>query len=90
MVCVSQVPDDQPVEDLVGRPVVHVSALKQASGEALYLDDIPPRANELHAGFVFSTRAHARITSVDAQEALKEPGVTHFFSAKDLPPEKNM
>ena len=86
----TQVPDDQPVDDLVGRPVAHVSALKQVTGEAQYLDDIPPLVGELHAGFVFSSRAHARITSVDAQEALSEDGVTHFVSAKDLPPERNM
>ena len=27
--------------DLVGRPIVHMSGLKQATGEAVYLDDIP-------------------------------------------------
>ncbi|KAF0287070.1 Xanthine dehydrogenase/oxidase [Amphibalanus amphitrite] len=83
------VPDDQPVEDLVGRPVAHMSALKQVTGEAQYLDDIPPLAGELHAGFVLSSRAHARIASVDAREALQEPGATHFFSAKDIAPERN-
>ena len=83
-------PDDQPVHDLVGRPVAHVSAFKQVTGEAQYLDDIPSLDGELHAGFVFSSRAHANITSVDAQDALKQPGVTHFFSAKDISPERNM
>ena len=28
--------------DAVGRPVVHVSAVKQATGEAVYIDDMPP------------------------------------------------
>ena len=27
--------------DAVGRPVVHVSAMKQATGEAVYIDDMP-------------------------------------------------
>ena len=78
------------MQDLVGRPVAHVSALKQVTGEAQYLDDIPALVGELHAGFVLSSRAHARIISVDAQEALQEPGATYFFSAKDITPERNM
>ncbi|XP_037076844.1 xanthine dehydrogenase/oxidase-like [Pollicipes pollicipes] len=83
------VPKNQPVHDLVGRPVTHVSALKQVTGEAQYCDDIPSLEDELHAGLVLSCRAHARIISVDADKALREPGATHFISAKDLEPEKN-
>lgn len=28
--------------DAVGRPIVHTSAFKQATGEAVYIDDMPP------------------------------------------------
>lgn len=75
--------------DMVGRPVVHASALKQASGEAIYCDDIPSPAGELYAGLVLSTRSHAEIVSVDPTEALKYEGVHGFFGAKDLTPEQN-
>ena len=35
------VPPDQPAEDALHRPLVHTSAYKQTSGEAVYLDDMP-------------------------------------------------
>ena len=34
---------------------------------------------------VLSTKAHARIVSIDASPALAHPGVRAFFSAKDVP-----
>ncbi len=46
----------------MGQPLVTVSSLKQASGEARYLDDIPRYERELYAGVVLSTRAHATFT----------------------------
>lgn len=39
-----EVPNDQSIEDVVGRPVTHLSAAKQATGEAIYCDDIPKYA----------------------------------------------
>ena len=41
-----EVPDDQSIEDVVGRPVTHLSAAKQATGEAIYCDDIPKYAGD--------------------------------------------
>ena len=38
---VQEVPEGQNPEDVVGRPVAHLSALKQATGEAVYCDDMP-------------------------------------------------
>ncbi|CAH3196083.1 unnamed protein product [Porites evermanni] len=57
-----EVPSEQPSEDVVGRPIPHLSAAKQATGEAIYCDDIPKYADELYMGIVFSKRAHAKIT----------------------------
>ena len=47
----------------------------QATGEAVYVDDMPSYGNELHAEFVLSTKAHAVVLSVDAIEALMLDGV---------------
>lgn len=69
----------------VGDPVVHLSAIKQATGEAIYASDVPQTAAELHACYVFSTKAHAKLINVDATAALKIPGVQGFFCAKDIP-----
>ena len=41
-----EVPEEQVVDDPVGRPIPHTSAIKQATGEAVYVDDIPPIISE--------------------------------------------
>nr|XP_021506880.1 xanthine dehydrogenase/oxidase isoform X2 [Meriones unguiculatus] len=81
----SEVPKDQSQEDMVGRPLPHLAAEMQASGEAVYCDDIPRYENELSLRLVTSTRAHAKITSVDASEAKKVPGFVCFLTAEDIP-----
>ncbi|KZC06074.1 Xanthine dehydrogenase [Dufourea novaeangliae] len=78
------VPKVQEANDLIGRPVVHASAFKQATGEAIYCDDIPKFTKELYLSFVLSTRAHARILKIDATKALSMEGVVAFYSAEDL------
>lgn len=81
--------DKQVKSDAVGRPLPHMSAYKQTTGEAIYCDDMPTAEGELYLAFVLSTRAHAKLVSVDAKKALAKPGVVAFFSAKDLTPEQN-
>lgn len=81
--------DMQLKSDAVGRPLPHMSALKQVTGEAIYCDDMPSVEGELYLAFVLSTKAHAKIKLVDPQKALQQPGVVAFFSAKDLTTEQN-
>ncbi|EPQ25875.1 uncharacterized protein PFL1_06549 [Pseudozyma flocculosa PF-1] len=69
----------------VGSSMPHLSAMKQVTGEAVYIDDMPPVADELHAGLVLSQRAHARLVSVDASEALRMPGVVDYITRTDIP-----
>ncbi|PWZ00249.1 putative xanthine dehydrogenase [Testicularia cyperi] len=73
------------IKQPVGDSVPHLSAMKQVTGEALYIDDMPPVANELFAAFVLSQRAHAVLKTVDASEALSMPGVVDFISHRDIP-----
>ncbi|XP_066122938.1 xanthine dehydrogenase/oxidase isoform X2 [Saccopteryx bilineata] len=80
-----EVPNGQPEEDTVGRPLPHLAAAMQASGEAVYCDDIPRYENELSLRLVTSTRAHAKIKSIDISEAQKVPGFVCFISADDIP-----
>ncbi|KAM8785131.1 xanthine dehydrogenase/oxidase isoform 1-T1 [Rhynchonycteris naso] len=80
-----EVPKGQPEEDAVGRPLPHLAAAMQASGEAVYCDDIPHYENELSLRLVTSTRAHAKIKSIDISEAQKVPGFVCFISADDIP-----
>ncbi|XP_077304769.1 aldehyde oxidase 1-like [Lithobates pipiens] len=80
-----EVNSNQPVQDPVGRPVVHQSGIKQATGEAVYVDDMPHVDQELFIAFVTSKKAHAKIVSIDSSDALKIPGVVDIIRAKDVP-----
>ncbi|XP_071455101.1 xanthine dehydrogenase/oxidase-like [Hetaerina americana] len=83
------VPPNQPKIDPIGRPIPHLSAFKQATGEAVYCDDLPHLEDELYLSLVFSTRAHAKIVKVDPGPALAVKGVHAFFSASDVDPDRN-
>ncbi|RUS82188.1 hypothetical protein EGW08_010070, partial [Elysia chlorotica] len=60
-----------------------MTAPLQASGEAVYVNDMPKFQHELYAAFVVADEGSATIGSIDASPALAIPGVTHFYSAKD-------
>nr|XP_056717282.1 aldehyde oxidase 3-like [Euleptes europaea] len=75
----------QPPHDPVGRPIMHESGIKHATGEAGYTDDIGPIDGQLYMAVVTSTRAHANILSIDTSEALEAPGVVTVVSAADIP-----
>ncbi|XP_057603209.1 aldehyde oxidase 4-like isoform X4 [Hippopotamus amphibius kiboko] len=79
----------QPLQDPVGRPVMHQSAIKHTTGEAVFVDDMPPIAQELFLAVVTSTRAHAKIISIDTSEALALPGVVDVITAEDVPGDNN-
>ncbi|KAL1381978.1 xanthine dehydrogenase/oxidase [Phyllosticta capitalensis] len=66
-----------------GRP--HVAAMKQVTGQAQYTDDIPLQKNELYGCMVLSTKAHAKLLSVDPSAALDMPGVVDWVDHTDLP-----
>ncbi|CAG8727867.1 20234_t:CDS:10, partial [Dentiscutata erythropus] len=70
---------------IVGKPISHASSMKQTTGEALYVDDIPKINGELYGALVTSQKAHAKILNIDTNQALNIPGVKGFFSAKDVP-----
>ncbi|XP_019522839.1 PREDICTED: xanthine dehydrogenase/oxidase [Hipposideros armiger] len=80
-----EVPKCHSEEETVGRPLPHLSARIQASGEAVYCDDMPRYDNELYLRLVTSTQAHAKIKSIDTSEAQKVPGFVCFISADDVP-----
>ncbi|XP_076022009.1 xanthine dehydrogenase/oxidase [Genypterus blacodes] len=79
------VPEGQSQDDVLGRPLMHLSALKQTTGEAVYCDDVPLYENELYLAPVTSSKAHARILSIDASVAECMPGVVSCVFAEDIP-----
>jgi carbon-monoxide dehydrogenase large subunit len=52
-------------------------------GEGLFVDDVH-LPNMLHAAFLRSPHAHARIRSIDVSQALKHEGVVAAYTARDL------
>ncbi|XFF75074.1 hypothetical protein AB1E18_001293 [Capra hircus] len=79
----------QPLQDPVGHPVMHQSAIKHTTGEAVFVDDMPPISQELFLAVVTSTRAHAKIILIDTSAALALPGVVDVITAEDVPGENN-
>ena len=65
--------------------MMHLSALQQATGEAIYVDDMPSYRDELYAAIVDSKRPHAEIVNIDISEAEKVEGFVDFISVKDIP-----
>uniref|UniRef100_A0A7M4FWP6 Aldehyde oxidase 3-like n=1 Tax=Crocodylus porosus TaxID=8502 RepID=A0A7M4FWP6_CROPO len=78
---------EQPPQDPVGHPIMHQSGVKHATGEAVYCDDMHPIDGELSLAVVKSSKAHAKIVSIDASEAFKVPGVVDVVTASDVPGE---
>ncbi len=75
-----------PATKSVGKSLPHLSALKQVTGEANYVDDIPRVQNEAYGALIMSTKARAKILSIDASAALQIPGVVDIITVKDIPP----
>src|SRR5215213_11874741 len=64
---------------------VHVSRLEDLRlimGEGTYASDWN-LAGQLHAAFVRSDRAHAKIVSIDTSDARKHPGVGGVYTGED-------
>ena len=66
-----------------GAPVKRNEDRKLLTGRALFIDDVE-LPGLLHAAFLRSQVAHARINSIDVSEALKLPGVVAVYTAEDL------
>lgn len=52
------------------KDIPNVDGLRQAAGEVRFVNDLPLQTNELWAAFVPATVINARITNIDASEAL--------------------
>ena len=67
----------------IGKSVPRPNLPKLVEGRGQYVDDVVlPRM--VHVAFVRSPHAHARISRIDAVEALKIAGVLRVFTGQDL------
>ncbi|GHF39368.1 carbon-monoxide dehydrogenase large subunit [Amycolatopsis bartoniae] len=71
---------------IVGTRVVRVEDQKLITTGGTYVEDLrePALTGAVHAVFVRSPIAHARIASIDTSAALEAPGVVAVYTAADL------
>ncbi len=70
---------------VVGKQIPHLSALKQATGEAEYVDDMSPLDRELFGAMVLSSKAKAKIISIDWTPAIGEGLALGYVDKDDIP-----
>lgn len=87
------------LEPMPGTPIVpggastslrHESARMHVSGSAAYIDDLPEPQGLLHVVPGLSTKAHARIVSMDLEAVRAVPGVVCVLTAADIPGENQI
>ncbi|KAL6316193.1 hypothetical protein AAG906_017740 [Vitis piasezkii] len=71
----------------VGEPIAKSGAAIQASGEAVYVDDIPSPTNCLHGAFIYGTKPLARVKGIKLNPKSVAAGVSALISFKDIPGE---
>ncbi|KAF9895263.1 hypothetical protein FE257_000165 [Aspergillus nanangensis] len=74
---------------VVGKQLPHLSGLKHTTGEAEYVDDMPPHHRELFGVMVLSQRAHAKVVSVDWTPALAPGLAVGYIDRHSIPADKN-
>ena len=70
-------------DKFVGKSIKRTEDPRLIQGLAHYVDDIK-LPDTLHAAFVRSIHAHARIKNVDTSAAQKLPGVVAVYTGKDI------
>ncbi|KAL1193715.1 Indole-3-acetaldehyde oxidase [Cardamine amara subsp. amara] len=69
----------------VGKAVTKAGASLQASGEAVFVDDIPSPKNCLYGAFIYSKKPFAQIKGIHFKENSIPDGVVAVISCKDVP-----
>ena len=73
----------------VGSSLPHDSAHLHVSGRAAYTDDLPEPRDLLHVAVGMSSKAHARLRSINVDDVLAAEGVVDVCLAADIPGENN-
>ena len=71
------------VQTYIGAALTRKEDVRFLTGSATFLDDVK-LPGTLHAAFVRSPHAHARITAVDTAKALMIPGVVAVLTFEDI------
>ncbi len=68
---------------LIGKRITRNEDPRLLTGQALFVDDVE-LPGMLHAAFLRSEYAHARLKGIDVSAALERPGVVAAFTAEDM------
>jgi len=71
----------------IGASVLRKEDRRFVTGKGRYVDDIKV-VGMTHAYFVRSPHAHAKVSSIDASEATKMPGVVGVLTGKEIVEDK--
>ncbi|XP_058084453.1 indole-3-acetaldehyde oxidase-like isoform X2 [Magnolia sinica] len=69
----------------VGKPTEKAGAEIQASGEAVYVDDMPSPQDCLHGAFICSTKPLARVKGIEFNSTSASKRIMTVVSVKDIP-----
>ena len=69
----------------VGQNIPHDSAVGHVTGEAFYVDDLPPTQGELLVDYIASPVAHGKLLGNNFDELRRLPGIVGLYTAADLP-----
>jgi len=69
----------------VGVSHKHESSDKHVSGKAIYIDDRPEQAHQLHGAIGQSTIAHGVVKSMDLSKVKAHPDVVAVITSQDVP-----
>lgn len=71
-------------EDYVGQPLARIEDPPLVTGRGRFLDDLNPLPGTLVAAIVRSPHPHARIRSIDLEQARKHPGVAAVIGPEEI------
>ncbi|KAM0951938.1 putative oxidoreductase [Dioscorea sansibarensis] len=69
----------------VGQPIRKAGAKVQASGEAVFVDDLPSPKYCLYGSFIYSTKPLAQIKGIEFKSTLTSKKIIAVISHKDIP-----
>ena len=75
--------ENKATTEMIGKPRRRNEDPRLLTGQALFTDDVH-LAGMLHAAFLRSPYAHARLKRIDASRARQRPGVVAVYTAADL------
>ncbi|MFT8482129.1 MAG: xanthine dehydrogenase molybdopterin binding subunit [Gluconobacter cerinus] len=78
------------VQGAASTSMKHESAILHVTGRANYIDDMPEPKGMVHVVPGLSTKAHARIVSMDLSAVRSAPGVVLVLTAEDVPGENEI